>query len=67
VGNILSDQETSVDEPNLEMVRRAGWAVFLTYGRYCVASRGRSEEVVLVWQNGAWEQLTGRGQWRDAE
>jgi hypothetical protein len=66
MGDILSDKETKRDEPNLEVIRRAGWAVTTTYGRYCVAWRGRGEEVVLVWRNGTWEQITGRGQWRDA-
>jgi hypothetical protein len=66
VGNILSDRELAAGEPNLEIVRRAGWAVRIAYGRYCVAWRGRDEEVVLVWRNGTWEQLNGRGQWRDA-
>lgn len=66
MGNNLSDQDTRAEEPNLEIVRRAGWAVRIAAGRYCVAWRGRDEEVVLVWQNGAWELLTGRGQWRDA-
>jgi len=65
VGNILSNREARSDEPNLELVRRAGWSVGDVSGRYCVAWRGRDEEVVLVWQNGTWEQLTGRGHWRD--
>jgi len=67
VGNILLDQETRTDEPNLELVRRAGWTVGEAHGQYCVAWRGRSEEVVLVWQKGTWEQLTGSGQWQDVE
>ena len=64
MGNILSNREARSDEPNLELVRRAGWSVRAVSGRYCVAWRGRDEEVVLVWQNGTWEQLTGRGHWR---
>ena len=65
MGTIQSDRDARADEPNLEVVRRAGWAVRVACGRYCVAWRGRDEEVVLVWQNGTWEQLTGRGHWRD--
>ena len=63
---IRSNREAQSDEPNLEMVHRAGWSVRAVSGRYCVAWRGRNEEVVLVWRNGTWEQLIGRGRWRDA-
>ena len=66
MGTPLSNRQTATDEPNLELVRRAGWAILFTAGLYCVAWRGRGEEVVLVWQHGTWEQLIGRGHWQDA-
>jgi len=60
------DRDVPVGEPNLELVRRSGWNVTVAYGHYCVAWRNRGEEVLLVWRNGAWEQVSGRGEWRDA-
>jgi hypothetical protein len=66
VRNHSPHQEAAPEEPNLEIVRRSGWHVTHAAGRYCVAWRGRDEEVVLVWRNGTWERVTGRGQFRDA-
>ena len=57
----VSDDQTShfaSDQPNPELVRRQGWRVNATVGRYCVAWRGR-EEVVLVWRNGDWHPISG--------
>ena len=51
---------TQHDEPNYEILRHAGWAVNVMCGAYCVAFRG-SEEVVLLWQKGEWNQVGGRG------
>jgi hypothetical protein len=45
--------------PNFELLRQSGWSVGTTAGPYCVAFRG-PEEVVLVWRNGEWEQVTSR-------
>ena len=49
-----------VEFPNVELLRRDGWAVASQSGPYCVAFRG-SEEVVLVWRDGRWHQVSGRG------
>ena len=58
-------QESAVEFPNLELLRLTGWSVGSVIGRYCVAWRG-SEEVVLVWQDGEWRQVAGRGALREA-
>lgn len=47
-------------EPNLELLRRDGWAVNTAAGAYCVAWRGR-DEVVFHWRDGGWHRLGGRG------
>jgi hypothetical protein len=49
-----------VEFPNVELLRRDGWAVASLTGSYCVAFRG-SEEVVLAWRDGQWHQVAGRG------
>ena len=57
----VSDDQTNhsaSDQPNPELVRRQGWRVNATVGRYCVASRGQ-EEVVLVWREGGWHPISG--------
>ena len=54
---LLLTRET---EPNLELLRRAGWSVNNVTGAYCVAWRGR-DEVVFQWRDGAWQRLGGRG------
>lgn len=58
----MSDERTILsfenDKPNDELVRRAGWNVSQSIGRYCVAWKGR-EEVVLVWRNGGWYPIAG--------
>lgn len=46
------------EEPNVHLVRRDGWMVGTTVGRYCVAWRGR-EEVVFVWRDGEWHAVSG--------
>ena len=62
-----SNREAASEDPNLELVRRSGWNITVAYGNYCVAWRNRGEEVVLVWRNGTWIQVSGRGgEWRDA-
>jgi hypothetical protein len=49
-----------VEFPNVELLRRTGWAVASQSGPYCVAFRG-SDEVVLAWRDGKWHQVSGRG------
>jgi hypothetical protein len=46
--------------PNVELLRRTGWAVGFAAGDYCVAWRGR-DEVVFEWRAGEWHRLGGRG------
>lgn len=46
--------------PNVELLRRNGWAVNSMFGSYCVAWRG-CNEIVFQWRNGAWERVGGRG------
>lgn len=50
----------SSETPNYELLRHSGWSVNMICGHYCVAFRG-SQEVVLVWANGEWKQVGGRG------
>jgi len=47
-------------EPNVELLRRMGWAVGSNTGAYCLAWRGR-DEVVFEWKAGAWQRVGGRG------
>jgi hypothetical protein len=61
----MSESTPAADPPNYELLRVAGWVVGAVVGRYCVAWRG-AEEVVLVWQNGEWSQVAGRGAVRKA-
>lgn len=46
--------------PNVELLRRHGWAVNCVSGSYAVAWRGPNE-VVFEWRDGAWQRLGGRG------
>jgi hypothetical protein len=48
------------DEPNVELLRRAGWSVGTASGDYCLAWRGR-DEIVFEWRAGTWHRLGGRG------
>jgi hypothetical protein len=54
-----AEQVRRVEFPNFELLRQTGWSVGTTAGPYCVAFRG-PEEIVLVWRNGEWEQVTSR-------
>ena len=47
-------------EPNVELLRRHGWAVNSVSGAYCVAWRGPNE-VVFHWREGVWQRLGGKG------
>lgn len=47
-------------EPNVELLRRAGWSPAVITGAYCVAWRGR-DEVVFEWRGGEWHRVGGRG------
>lgn len=47
-------------QPNVELLRRAGWSVNSTSGSYCVAWRGRSE-VVFEWRDENWRRVSGHG------
>lgn len=47
-------------EPNIELLRRIGWAVGTSSGAYCVAWRGR-DEVIFEWHSGGWHRVGGRG------
>jgi hypothetical protein len=48
------------EEPNFELLRRAGWSPSCITGAYCVAWRGR-DEVVFEWRDGEWHRVGGRG------
>jgi hypothetical protein len=61
----MSNISPAADPPNYELLRGAGWAVGAVVGRYCVAWRG-ADEVVLVWQDGGWSRVAGRGTVRAA-
>jgi hypothetical protein len=61
----VPDSPAASDPPNYELLRGSGWAVGAVVGRYCVAWRG-AEEVVLVWRDGEWQQVAGRGTARQA-
>jgi hypothetical protein len=58
------DTPRLIEFPDFEQLRRTGWMVNAVVGRYCVAFRG-PEEVVLVWRDGAWHQVAGRGTIRE--
>ncbi len=60
-----AEQSGTTESPNFELLYRAGWSVECVVGQYCVAWRG-PEEVVLVWRDGAWRQVAGRGAVRNA-
>jgi hypothetical protein len=47
-------------EPNVELLRRAGWSVNSISGAYCVAWRGR-DEVVFQWSGDGWQRVGGHG------
>lgn len=56
----LSDlTRSSSTLPNYEVLRQSGWQVASATGSYCVVFRG-SDEVVLHWRNGHWQQVGGR-------
>lgn len=61
----MSKYTPAADPPNYELLRGAGWTVGAVVGRYCVAWRG-ADEVVLVWQDGGWSRVAGRGAVRAA-
>ena len=50
----------SESEPNVELLRRAGWSVNSISGAYCVAWRGR-DEVVFQWLGDGWQRVGGHG------
>jgi hypothetical protein len=43
-------------EPNVELLRRYGYAVGTCHGPYCVAWRG-NDEVLVVWSDGDWRRV----------
>jgi hypothetical protein len=43
-------------EPDLELLRIAGWNVIALVGCYCSAWRAH-EQAVMIWANGAWRRL----------
>ncbi|MFL5340444.1 MAG: hypothetical protein ACJ8F7_09855 [Gemmataceae bacterium] len=45
-------------EPNVELLRVAGWSVISTDGLYCSAWKG-SQEILVVWQEGRWQKIAG--------
>jgi hypothetical protein len=45
--------------PNLDQLRKSGWAIKSLNGEYCVAWRG-AEEVVFHWRTDSWHQLATR-------
>lgn len=47
-------------EPNLELLRRYGYAVSSCHGPYCTAFRG-NEEIVVVWTADGWQRVPDGG------
>jgi hypothetical protein len=44
--------------PNVDILKRAGWAIKSLHGEYCVAWKA-DLEVVFRWRDNEWHQLTG--------
>ncbi len=49
----------AASQPNIELLRGAGWAISSVTGSYCVAWRDRTE-VVFEWRDGEWHRVGGR-------
>jgi hypothetical protein len=46
-------------EPNVELLRRTGWAIGFSEGNYCVAWKDQNE-VVFEWRSGDWHRVSSR-------
>jgi|YNPBryunderm2012_1023409.scaffolds.fasta_scaffold09320_4 hypothetical protein len=59
MANSSHHRQQGFHEPNLELLRHTGWSVMAMCGDYCVAFRD-TEEAVLAWRNGTWQQIGSR-------
>jgi hypothetical protein len=51
---------SSPSAPNTDLLRRQGWLIISTNGRYCCVWKD-NQEIILFWKDGAWIRVGGRG------